>query len=1011
MNILRLRPVIQISLGLIALTISILLAGGLLGIVPDKSKVALDARKKLSETLAVHFALAAERDDIVQIETALNLYMQRNPEVLSAAIRNSDGSFYAFSDNHEAVWENPANGGSSSNIQIPIMQSNQLWGTVELSYEPIYGKDLWSGFKNSFWGMVLYVAIVGFLGYLIFLKRALKELDPSRVIPARVRAAFDTLTEGILILDEQGRIVLANSTFCNIIGLDFDSLFGKEASSLKWERVSVDQLKKDWIFPWVETLKNVNIQANVRLSFNSGSEKNNVFTVNSSPIFSGDKQCKGVLVSFDDVTELEEKNFKLQNMLEKLEESKNEIFRQNDELKILAEIDPLTDCYNRRAFQKHSDEVFAIACDQDTNLCCIMLDIDHFKSVNDNFGHQTGDEVIKLVANIIRENLRETDIVGRYGGEEFCLILPDIDNETSLRIGERIRVSVMNSSEYRLIGIEGATISLGLSSIKDGVNNSTEMIDLADKALYYAKNNGRNRVAVWSDGVEEHVGADIATTDRATDDGDNDMILGANDLRNTDANLLHAKIKELEALNLAQKEALKRHLNYDTVTGLPNRMLLHDRLISSINHAQRSKNSVAILSLSFNAYDRIQGTLGYKAAEKLIVELSSKLNSVLRISDTILSDIGAGLFDSVLSRKNDDGFYILIHDLKKEQSITWIINRIHTALSQPVVVAGFNIKVDSAIGVSMYPIDGRNADRLLKCADLARNYAESEDKNSCQFYSDKMNTLFTTQLKIESELARAIENDELEVYYQPIVDVQDGRISKLEALLRWNHPRKKLLTASNFIEIAEENGQIIKIGDWMLREVIQQLAIWRREISQDIFISVNISAIQLRHDELVDNIINYLRENDVPPKNLILEITETAVVQDMDHAIRIMAQLHDHGIPIALDDFGTRYSSLQYLQRFPIDIIKIDRSFVDNLESNDNDLSINSMIIDIAKKLGLTTVAEGVETEKQFKILCKLDCNEIQGYLISQPVPKELMCDMLVRQKPTAKKNKMRLVG
>lgn len=1010
MNILRLRPIIQISLGLIMLTISILLVGDLLGIVPDKSQASLEARKKLSETLAVHFALAAERDDIIQIETALNLYMQRNPEVLSAAIRNNDGSFYALSDNHEAVWQDLVNEGSSlSNIQIPIMQGNQLWGTVELSYTPLYGKGWWNGFKNSFWGMVLYVAIVGFVGYLIFLKRALKELDPSRVIPARVRAAFDTLTEGILILDEKGRIVLANNTFCHNVGSDFDSLFGKEASSLKWERISVDQLKKDWVFPWLETLKDGKIQANVRLSLNSGRDKNSVFTVNSSPILSGDKQCKGVLVSFDDVTEIEEKNFKLQDMLEKLEESKNEIFRQNDELKILAEIDPLTSCYNRRAFQKHADEVFAMACDQNTNLCCIMLDIDHFKSINDNFGHQTGDEVIKLVANIIRENLRETDIVGRYGGEEFCLLLPGLDNETTIRIAERIRLSVMNSSEYRLIGIPGATISLGSSSIKDGSNNFTEMIDLADKALYYAKNNGRNRVAVWSDALEKATDTDIGETNKAADDSD--MTISVNDSLMTDVNLLYAKIKELENLNQAQTEALKRTLNYDTATGLPNRMLFHDRLISSINHAQRSKCSVAILSLSFNAYKRIQVTLGYKAAEKLIVELSKKLSGILRTTDTISTDIGAGLFDSVLSRKNDDGFYILIPDLKKEQSITWIINRIHAVFEQPMVVAEFNIKVDSAIGVSMYPIDGRHADSLLKCADLARNYAESEGNNNCQFYSDKMNTVFTTQLKIESELARAIENDELEVYYQPIVNIQNGRISKLEALLRWNHPSKKLLTATNFIEVAEENGQIITIGDWMLREVIQQLAVWRREISQDIFISVNISAIQLRHDELVDNIKNYLRENDVPPKNLILEITETAVVQNMDHAIRIMAQLHDLGIQIALDDFGTGYSSLQYLQKFPIDIIKIDRSFIDNLESNNNEYNINSMIIDIAKKLGLTTVAEGVETEKQFNILCNLDCNEIQGYLISQPVPKALMCKMLVRQEPTAQKNKMRLVG
>jgi EAL domain-containing protein (putative c-di-GMP-specific phosphodiesterase class I) len=274
-----------------------------------------------------------------------------------------------------------------------------------------------------------------------------------------------------------------------------------------------------------------------------------------------------------------------------------------------------------------------------------------------------------------------------------------------------------------------------------------------------------------------------------------------------------------------------------------------------------------------------------------------------------------------------------------------------------------------------------------------------------------MNDQFTTQLKIESELERAIECNELEVYYQPIVDIQDGRISKLEALLRWNHPEKKLLSAMSFIEVAEQSGQIIKIGDWVLREVIKQMAIWRKEISQDILVSVNISALQLRHDELVNNILGYLRESQVPAKNLILEITESAVVQDMDRAIRIMAQLRDQGIQIALDDFGTGYSSLRYLQKFPADIIKIDRSFVTDIESNDSDLSIVTMVIDIAKKLGFTTVAEGVETEAQFKRLSTLKCNEIQGYLVSRPIPKAQMREMLVRQESDANKSKVWLAG
>ena len=723
----RLHPTTRLSLGLVALTLSVLLMGELLGIVPDKSQVTLEARKNLSEILAVQFSLAAERKDFIQIERTLNFLVEKNPQVLSGAIRRSDGSLLAIAGNHETVWPNSSNGRSSSSfIQIPIMQGNQIWGMVELSYTSLFGHDFWSEIKNSFWGILLFVAFFSFLGYLFFLKRVLKELDPSGVIPARVKSAFDTMTEGVLILDEQGQIVLANSAFCGDVGLDLNYLVGKEASSLKWERSSIEQLKKDWIYPWEETLENRETRTDVRLSFNTGGESNNIFLVNCSPILDGNNKCKGVMVTFDNVTELVDKNHMLQVMIEKLEVTRNEVSRQNDELKILAEIDPLTGCYNRRSFHAHFDKIFQNACDQDTSLYCIMLDIDHFKSVNDNFGHQTGDEVIKLLANILRENLREADIVGRYGGEEFCLVLPGLDSEAILAIAERIRISVMTSSEYPVIGIKGATISLGISTIKDDVQNPNEMIDLADKALYYAKNNGRNRVAVWSDGLEE----DIAKTNMAADNCDSLMTLTESDSLDTDTKILHEKIKQLENINEEQKIAFNRDLNFDSVTGLPTRALLNDRLSSAVNFAQRNKDSVAVLSLSFSAYNLIQSTLGYKAAEKLIVELSHRLSDVLRTTDTISLDIDAGVIDSVLCRKNDDGFYILIPELKKVQSITWIINRIYTVFSLPLVLEEFNIKIDSAIGVSVFPIDGRDPESLLKCADLARHYAETQGKNT-----------------------------------------------------------------------------------------------------------------------------------------------------------------------------------------------------------------------------------------------------------------------------------------
>lgn len=285
---------------------------------------------------------------------------------------------------------------------------------------------------------------------------------------------------------------------------------------------------------------------------------------------------------------------------------------------------------------------------------------------------------------------------------------------------------------------------------------------------------------------------------------------------------------------------MTRHLNFDPVTKLPSRILLQDRLKMAIAHAARSGNYVAVLSLSLNSYKRIHSTLGHEAAEQLIVDISHKVSSVLRTTDAIFSDVGIDKFDSVLSKKDDGGFYVVLPDLNKDQSFTWAINRIHNALNQVVVVEGFNIQVESAIGISLYPIDGVDPDHLLNYADLALYYAE-QGTGACQFYSVEMNNQYLAQIKIESVLVRAIENNEFEVFYQPIVNIQCGKVNKLEALLRWNHPEKETPMALDFIEVAERSGLILRIGDWVCREAIRQLAIWRKEISQDIQIAINIS--------------------------------------------------------------------------------------------------------------------------------------------------------------------------
>ena len=1000
------HPTTRLSISLVALAISILLIGELLGIVPDKSQIALNARKHLSESLAVQFTLAAEQNNFKEIEITLKSLVERNPEILSGAIRQADDSLLVSTENHEQTWQGTSDGRSTwSSVQVPIAQGDQLWGTVELSYAPVYGDDFYSIIKNSIWGIAIFVLVVGFYSFRFILKRTLKELNPSNVIPERVKSAFDTLTEGVLILDAQGQIVMANNAFCNITSIDFDRLLGKYASDLDWGRFSVEQMKTDWVYPWLNTLKNGNPQTDAFLTFNCLGEVR-ILSINCSPIMGGE-ECKGVLVTFDDVTELENNNQKLKNMLTELEISKVEISRQNNELKMLAEIDPLTGCYNRRALFLYFNKIFEEAVSQKENLFCIMLDIDHFKAVNDTYGHQTGDEVIKLVAAIIKENLRENDLVGRYGGEEFCLVLPDIDANKVLKIAERIRVHVMESKEYHTIGIDKATISLGISSVHDNVQNPNEMIDLADKALYFAKRNGRNRVIVWTDDLIESDENQMISESISERDNNISSIVENN--LTTDNAFLHARIKELEEFGKEKKEALQYYLNYDAVTGLPSHALLRDRLQTLITNGFRTKQKIALLSLKFNPYRRINSTLGHKSAEKLIIEVTRRLTEALRSSDTISADTGLGISNSLLSRKNDENFYIVVPGIMKAQSITWIVNRVRNIFAQPIKIEEINIQVDSTIGVSVFPTDERHPDNLIKFADQARDCAELMGKNSCQFYSEKMNGQFFDQLNTESEIMNAIKNNEFEVYYQPIVDISRGRINKVEALLRWNHPKKGLLTPASFIEVAEESELIVSLGEWALRESVRQLAEWRNEFSTDLSISVNLSTIQFRHKDLAKKIIECLHENKVPTKNLILEITESTIMQDMERTISIIKELNDLGVKIALDDFGTGYSSLQYIHKLPVDIIKIDSSFIQEIKPNKASDSIISLIIDMAKRMGFSTVAEGVETENQYYQLSKLKCDEIQGYFISRPITNDDMYKMLETQKSRTNENKLKL--
>lgn len=985
-------PIFRISIGILTISISLFLFGYLLGLIPDKTEVELNTRKKLAEALAVQFSINVGQRDYEKIEETLALLIDIDPEVLSAAIRTGDGEVITTAGDHKKNWQkHPEDLSTLEHVQTPIFQGTEKWGTIEIRFTPTKGNSFLTNFKNSLWGILLFLALSGSIAYTLFLKCVLKDLDPLAVIPERIKLAFDSLAEGVLILDKNEQVVLANRAFCDATGVVLDNLIGRKASSLSWQKTAYKQLEENWQAPWLKVLENGTPHRGDRLNFSNKNHKQHTFMVNCAPILDDKNVNRGVLVTFDDVSQREEKNLAMQEMLKKLERSKTEISRQNDRLKILAEQDPLTNCYNRRALYAQFNGIFDSALHNDMELSCMMVDIDHFKRINDSFGHQTGDKVIKLVANIIKRNLRESDIVGRYGGEEFCVVLPGIDLKTTLEIAERIRKTILDSKEYHPFGIERITASIGVTALCEGVNNYDQLIERADKALYHAKNNGRNCVAVSHS--QNDTGHIVETTIN------HEKSIPDQPLEAQNRQVTHLNAEDLsnqEKFGQKQPNSPETNEKFDSTTGLPGREIFYDRLQSAIARAKRSGDLVAVLSISFQIYKRIRNTLGHCSAEQLIIKISQKISSVLRETDTIFLEFDEPGRDPVLSRQDSEGFFLLLPDLKHDQAINTIVKRIQKAFSSALSVEGFNLKINSKIGVSVYPVDSNDPEQLIKYADLALHHSQTSiEHNACQFYSQEINQQFEHQLKIESELLHAIERGELELYYQPILDLNSEVVDSFEVLVRWNHPEKGLLSAQNFISIAEQCGLITAIGDWALKTAIKQLAIWLKELSEDISISVNLSALQLQQYDLPETIISYLKASGVPGHRLMLEITESIIVENMVCAIHVMEKLHEFGIRIAVDDFGTGYSSLQHIQKFPIDILKIDRSFIQEIDSNKTDVNIVSAIVDMAKHLELSTIVEGVETEAQLGIVKELNCTNIQGYLISKPVPSSKIPEIL----------------
>ncbi len=500
----KLSPTVRISLGLVFISLSALLFGNFTKLIPNQSAVVMEKRKYAAEALAVQFTMSTRKKNVVAFRKTMDVIKEMYPEVLSLGLRGDKGYLIVQTRDHKTHWVAPPGDESTlTHWQIPIFQGKRQHSVLEISFVPDNAFMVLGYNISPFIILVAGFACVTFVGFFIFMRKVIRNLDPTLVMPSRVKYVFDTLTEGVLLIDMNERIVLANQALADKLGCSINSLMGSKASEFEWRNLESNKTSEE--LPWTKAIREGENLSSVQLKFATKSDGFSTFSINVALILENSGKSRGALVTFTDLTELEKKNSQLSTMVEQQQLANAEIERQNKELEILSTRDPLTDCLNRRAFYAKAEQCLAKASAKQSPVSCIMTDIDKFKAVNDNYGHGVGDEVIKYLANTLKSSTRADDVVCRFGGEEFCILLPNCPVEEAAEIFEQIRIKIEAHSARAISGAPGINItsSFGVSELHSSTNSVDDMINQADTALYKAKDSGRNRVVVWDVSMDQ----------------------------------------------------------------------------------------------------------------------------------------------------------------------------------------------------------------------------------------------------------------------------------------------------------------------------------------------------------------------------------------------------------------------------------------------------------------------------------------------------------------------------
>jgi len=434
---------------------------------------------------------------------------------------------------------------------------------------------------------------------------------------------------------------------------------------------------------------------------------------------------------------------------------------------------------------------------------------------------------------------------------------------------------------------------------------------------------------------------------------------------------------------------------FDTLTGLPNRQLLVREMSRAIRHAQKTGTLIALLYLDLDRFKRINDNLGHSVGDALLKAVARRLHQCIRPTDGVSPTTGSAASRGSVARLGGDEFVVLVRDLTDEVQATSVADRIRDALGEPFECGGHRFVVTPSIGIALYPKDGADIEDLLVKADMAMYKAKDQGRNGHAFYGESMAIRSLSRLELENDLRRAFDAGDFQIHHQPKVDLATGRVVGVEALLRWKHATRGWISPETFIPVAEESGLIVALGDWVLRETCRQLQRWAGTDLGHLTIAVNVSVQQFAREDFVESTLRTLQHFNVRPQLLELEITESLLLRNVDDTTACMKRFRTAGLALSIDDFGTGYSSLGYLRSFPVDCLKIDRSFVKDLNAKGDGGAICAAIIALARELKLRVIAEGVENLEQVDFLRTHRCDQVQGYLMSAPLPIEELENLL----------------